>query len=256
MPATIKMAREYGDNLGIILIESQGATQTEAEKFAWGKKWMGTSAMWTGERPFNTGAGGLPNFALLSSEGKVLLMGNPLAMHGQITDAIDAELEKSMNAPEGTPKSLKKAYATFAKGKYAKSIADIRKVALKGGDGAEDAEALAKAFIARVETKFARVDWLLENAYLIEAEDMLSGLVKSTKGLTEVADKTATLQGTFSAEGMKGELKAAKAYAKLEEKLMEEGLDAKLLKKLSKFVDSNSDAKVVKRAKHLISLGS
>jgi hypothetical protein len=256
VPATIKLAEEYGDSLGIILVESQGATQTEAEKFAWGKKWMGTGAMWTCERPFDTGAGGLPNFALLSNEGKVLLMGNPLAMHGQITEAIEAEIEKAMDAPEGTPKDLKKAYGTFAKGKHAKAIEDLRKIALKGGEGAEDAENHAKLLIARVEAKFARVDWLLENAYLIEAETAFEGLVKSTKGLEEVAEKTAALQATMDADDMKEEMKAAKAFAKLEEKLMEEGLDEKLLKKIAKFAESNADRKVTKRAQHLISLGS
>lgn len=250
------MSHEYGDKLGIVLVESQGASASDAEKFAWKKKWMGSSVMWTGERPFDTGAKGIPNFALLSNEGKVLMMGNPLSMHGKIVDAIDAEIEKSMSAPEGTPKSLKKAYATFAKGKYAKAIADIRKVAAKGGDGAEDAEALAKEFITRIEAKFARVDWLLEHAYLVEAEEMFDGLVKSTKGLEEAAEKTTSLKETFASDEMKVEMKAAKAFAKLEGKLMEDGLDEKLIKKVAKFVKGNSDAKVAKRAQHLISLGS
>ncbi|MDF1836932.1 MAG: hypothetical protein P1V35_03605, partial [Planctomycetota bacterium] len=221
--------------MGIILVESQGASALDAEKFAWNKKWMGTDVMWTGERPVNTGARGIPNFALLDNEGKVIMMGNPMALHGKLTDAIDAEIEKATSAPEGTPKSLKKAYTTFAKGKYAKAIADIRKVAAKGGDGAEDAEALAQKFITRIEAKFARVDWLLEHGYLIEADEMFSGLVKSTKGLTEVAEKTTSMQETFGSDEMKGEMKAAKAFAKLEEKIQEDGLDAKLLKKLAKF---------------------
>ena len=256
MPSTIKMANEYGDSLGIILVESQGATQLAADKFAWNKKWMGTGVMWTTESPFNTGSRSLPNFALLSNEGKVLMMGNPLAMHGKMKDAIDAEIEKAMSAPKGTPKALKKAYSSFAKGKYAKAIADLRKIAMKGGDDAEDAEALAKAFITRLEGKFTRVEWLLEKAYLVEAEAMLKDLAKSTKGIEEVAEKTASLTETFAAADMKDEMKAAKAYAKLEEKLMESGLDEKLIKKLAKFADKNSSMKVAKRAQHLVSLGS
>ncbi|MCP5023533.1 MAG: hypothetical protein GY930_17410 [bacterium] len=256
MPATIKLAREYGDNLGIILVESQGATQTAAEKFAWEHKWMGTGAMWTGERPFATGSRGLPNFALLSAEGKVLLMGNPNSMHGDIKDAIEAEIKKAQGAPDGSPKSLKKAYTNFAKGKYAKAVAEARKVAAKGGADSEDAEALAKEFVTRIEGKFDRVQFLMDQAYLVRAESMLKDLTKAAKELEEVAEKIATLEAAFAAEGMKDEMKAAKLFAKLEDKMKEEGMDEKILKKIAKFVEKNSSMKVAKRAKHLVSLGS
>ncbi len=250
------MSREYGDNLGIILVESQGATPAAAEKFAWERKWMGTNAMWTSESPFNTGSRGLPNFALLSNEGKVLLMGNSNAMHGKIADAIELEIERAQGAPDGSPKSLKKAYSNFAKGKYAKAVAEARKVAAKGGADSEDAEALAKEFITRIEGKFDRVQFLMDQAYLVRAESMLKDLTKAAKGLEEVAEKIATLEAAFAAESMKDEMKAAKAFAKLEEKLMESGLDEKILKKIAKFAEKNSSMKVAKRAKHLVSLGS
>ncbi|MCA9001445.1 MAG: hypothetical protein KDB61_05950, partial [Planctomycetes bacterium] len=147
------------------------------------------------------------------------------------------------------------AHAIFAKGKYAKAIEDLKKLALKGGEIGESADALAKDFIKRLEGKFARVDWLLENAYLVKAEEAFDDLAKATKGVEELAEKTAALQATFDAEDMKEEMKAAKELAKLEEKLMEDGLDAKILKKIAKFAESNADKKVAKRAQHLVSLG-
>ncbi len=251
---TIKLAREYGDDLGVILVESQGASASAAEQFAWQNKWMGTATTWTTERPFATGSKGLPNFALLSAEGEVLLMGNPLSMHGKITDAIEAEIEKAQGAPEGSPKSLKKAYTNFGKGKYAKAVAEARKVAAKGGEGADAAQALAKDFITRIEAKFDRVQWLMDQTYLIKAESMLKDLTKKAKGLEEVAAKIASLEAAFATEDMLEEMKAAKAFAKLEEKLIEDGLDDKILKKISKFAEKNSSAIVAKRAKRLASL--
>ncbi len=72
MPATIKLKEEFGDDLAIVLVESQGADEERFMKFAAARKWLGRDMLWTRERPFSTGAGGLPNFALLDEEGRVV----------------------------------------------------------------------------------------------------------------------------------------------------------------------------------------
>ncbi|MCB9909672.1 MAG: hypothetical protein H6829_05320 [Planctomycetes bacterium] len=249
------MAEEFGDDLGILLVESQGATPEEAEKFCWGKKWMGNGAMWTTERPFDTGAPGLPNFVLLSNTGEVLLMGNPLAMHGAIHDAISAEIEKAQSPPEGSPKSLAKAWKALQHGDYDKAILEARKVAEKGGEDAEDATATATLFVAKVQAQLDRVEWMLANAYLVEAQELLESLSKATKGIDDFQAKTTELAAKFDSEEMKAEMEAAKAFAKIEEKLKEDGLDDKLIKRLAKFVKANPDAKVTGRAERLVSFG-
>ena len=88
MPAALTLAEDYKDEVTVIFVESQGLSLDEADAFAFGKNWMGTHAMWTTERPFDTGARGLPNFALLSNQGEVLLKGHPLSMKKRIEEDI------------------------------------------------------------------------------------------------------------------------------------------------------------------------
>ena len=114
MPSSIKLQREYADEITVLYIECQGSTLDQAEAFAWDRGWMGTPAIWTVERPFDVEGRGLPKFALLSAEGKVLMTGNPLAVHGKIVEefgmgwigALGAEVTGRVHKPfaeEGLP---------------------------------------------------------------------------------------------------------------------------------------------------------
>ena len=78
MPAALNLASEHGDDLAVLFVQAQGLSADESEAFALGRKWLGTPAMRTAERPFATGSRGLPNFALVSSDGMILLKGQPL----------------------------------------------------------------------------------------------------------------------------------------------------------------------------------
>ena len=250
------MAAEYGDDLQIIFVESQGHSSEEAEAFAWDHKWMGTSAMWTTEAPFRTGSKGIPNFALLSNEGEVLLMGNPLSMGKQIEEAIDAEIKKANAIPEDTPKSLKKAWKAFVKGDYGKAVAEARKVEAKGGADGEEATAAIDVFIERVEDELGRANWMIENGYLVEAQKFMKDLSKRTKGIAEVAEESTEIGAKLDSDDLKAELTAAQALSKLIDKLAEGGYDDKLIKKLEKFVKKNEATKAAKRAQHLVDISS
>lgn len=254
MPASLKLAREFGDDLALVMVESQGSNMEEQEAFVWKRKWMGTQAMWTTERPFDTGAGGLPNFALLSAEGEVLLMGNPSSMHGKIEDAIAEEIAKAKKIPDDTPKAVKKAWKEFVKGNYAKAVAEARKVEAKGGEDGEIAAGAVEDFVDAVENKFARVGWLLDNGYVGQAESLFKDLSKQTKGLEDVAELAAELTQRFEAPELESELDAAKLFERIESKLQEEGFEEKLVRKLEDFVEKNSDTKVAERAKHILEL--
>ena len=71
MPTSIKLQEEFGEDLQVIFVESQGADRAKMEGFALRKKWFGTTAMWTTERPFDSGSRGLPNYVLIGADGKV-----------------------------------------------------------------------------------------------------------------------------------------------------------------------------------------
>ena len=73
----MKMQEDLGDDIQVLLVESQGHTLDDAEKMAYQKKWLNDRSIWTTEQPFETGAKGIPNYALLGNDGTILSMGNP-----------------------------------------------------------------------------------------------------------------------------------------------------------------------------------
>ena len=123
----VKMQEQYGDDLNIVLVEVQGATAEKVEKFALDHEWFGTSAMWTVERPFNTGARGIPNCVLLSPDGEVVLKGHPVSLHAEIEDHIATAKRTRTKLPAGMPKDLSSAWKAFAKGKLDDAAKEARK---------------------------------------------------------------------------------------------------------------------------------
>ncbi len=183
------------------------------------------------------------------------MKGHPGSMHSKIIKAIDAEIAGAKKGPKDAPKALKSAYKAFAKGDAAKTFGIVTKVA--AGTDVEEvdaAKAAEKMFQEAIDAKFKRVEWLQKNGYLIAAADVSKSLGKSLKGVPAYAEKVAALDATFSAPEMKAELKTAKALNKINAAMNEDGLDPKIAKKLQKFVDKNSEARVSKRARKLLSL--
>ena len=228
MPASLKLQEEFGDQLQVIFVESQGATADVAEKFAFQRSWLSGPSMWTTERPFDSGSRGLPNFVLLSNEGEVILKGNPMAMKSKSEEAIGAEVRKGKKAPEGTPKALEKAWKEFRKGEYSKAITLAKKASAKP-DVAEDAAAAAQLFEARAGAAIDEVAWCMENGYLSQAEDRLKGLLKSLKGQDELLTRANSLEEELESDAYEAEWAACKAYEKLMSKVSRKGVDLSLI---------------------------
>lgn len=247
MPATIKLKEEFGDDLAIVLVESQGADEERFMKFAAARKWLGRDLMWTRERPFSTGAGGLPNFALLDEEGRVVLMGNPLSLHGQIEDEITAAIARARKGPKDLPKSAAKVRGMVAKGDWAKALKQLdRELPKVDGEEAQALQAEAAELERRLDAELARLRWLLENGYADRAQEQAEALVKGCKGSDALLARTEPLAQEI--EGAEAELAAAKALAKLEAALYEDGPDAKLAKRLAKVAEDHAGTRVAARA--------
>ena len=118
----VKMQTENPDLLNTVFVESQGHTLDDVTKLSLEKGWFGSSAMWTTERPMVTGARGIPNFVLLSPEGEVVMMGNPMAMHGEIEEYLENFKRQRGRAPDSLPKDLRKAHKALSKGDYADAL--------------------------------------------------------------------------------------------------------------------------------------
>lgn len=256
MPSAIKKAHEYGDDLAIIFVECQGATPEAMERFAWEHGWMGTSALWTSERPVTAEGNGLPSCALIGADGRVILKGNPLTLHSKLVEAIEEEIASAADLPEGAPKSLKSAYKALAKGDFAKAHDEASDVVADGDGDAPAAEAFLKDLEARIDGRLARVSWLVSNGHPLRGEALLEDLASGVKGLEAYEAKVAELEATFESDEVQAELDADKAFSKIEEKLFEEGLDEKLLKKVAKVVEKHEGTKVAARAERVLALGN
>lgn len=247
MPASLKLQEEYGDQIQVIFVESQGATADAAEKFAFKRTWLSGPSMWTTERPFDSGSGGLPNFVLLSNEGEVLLKGNPMSMKSKIEDAIEAEVRKGKKAPADTPKALEKAWKEFRKGAYSKAIAAARKAATKPAVEEAALEA-AELFEERAGAALDQVAWCMENGYLTQSEDRLKVLMKSLKGQEELLTRAKVLDEELGSEAYEAEWAACKAFEKVMSKVNRKGVDDRTGKSLEAVAEKHPGTKNGARA--------
>jgi len=247
------MSEEYGDAINVLFVEVQGADARKIEHFALQKRWLGTNAMWTTERPLNVGLRGIPNFALLDANGAVVLKGYSTRLHSEIEELVAAEVKAIAKGPKDLPKALKSAWKSFQKGDLAKGIAGAEKVATKGGDDAEAATDLARGFRAQASARVDRAKWMTEHGYVIEADDLVDDLAKALKGEDELVARVHELRAVLDSDDMKVEMEAAKIFAKAEAMLYEDGLKARgIEKKFSKIAKKYEGTETAKRANHIL----
>jgi hypothetical protein len=248
VPASIKLKEEYGDDLHVLFVESQGATLDTAELFALKRKWIGHGAMWTTERPVDSPGSGLPATVLLSNEGEVLVSGNPLSLKKRIEEAIEEQLRLRDEAPEGTPKELAKAWKDFAKDEVADAIERAREVAADEPELAQAAQAAEETFLNRSRARIDRVSRMIDQASFAAAVGALEELEKTCEGCEELTAKLAEVRGRLQADGMEAEIEADRALAKALEKLAAKGkLDAHA-KHLAKLAEAHAGTKAAERA--------
>lgn len=254
MPTAIKLQAEFGDALQVIFVESQGAKPDQAERFALERKWMGTRAMWTSERPFSTGTGGLPSLVLLDQDGVVLESGLNSRIGGAVEDHIEAFLKDRKKFPKDRPKALKKAWTYAQKGKLADAVAELAELEAEGDEAAAAATTMRQELERKVDARFTAITWMLDNGYPLEGADALETLAGQVDEHEAWTARAAELTERLEGEAMETELDAAKALAKLVEKLYADGPDEKLAKKLTKLAEQHAGTKVAARATHLATL--
>lgn len=253
MPASIKLQEEYGDDLAVIFVESQGVNDETAAKFVMKRRWLSSRAMWTTESPFSTGSRTLPSFAILGPDGTVLAKGSH--MDSRHKDLIEEQVALAKGAPEGTHKSFKKAWKTFNKGSYGKALLEVNNVGMKKPELAGEATALVAVFEGKVQSKIDRSGWLLENGYPAQGKDLASSVVSSLKGVDDLLAVAVEMNARFDTDEAKLELEAAAKIDRLQAKVIEDGRDEKLFQKLSKLADKYDGTQVGKRARGIAKMG-
>lgn len=256
MPAAIKKSLEYGDDLVVLLVESQGTPEPQAEAFQYDKGWMAGNAYWTHERPCSSGLGFLPSYVLLDVNGKVLMKGNPMSDKSKIEDAIEEQIKLSRELPDSAPKSAKKAWKLFKDRSFAKSLEAFAKLEEK----ADEAEAapiaeLKARVVGKIEAELARIDALVDLGHLLPARALAEELADDLEDHETFGQRAADAVAMFAAADMQAELEAAEDFEKLHEKIREDGLED-FTKKLEKFAEKYAGTKAAERASYLLSLAA
>ena len=253
MPSSVKRAEEHGDDLTVLFVEVGKKNLDQVEAFTYDRKWMGTPAKWTKERPFSSGFRTIPSFVLLSAEGKVLLKGNPIRMKKELDATIEREIAMATDPPESLPKSLKKAWEELGKDNFAKALREAGRVQEKGGEDATAATGLLETVEQAIAQEMKDIRWAVSNGYLVEAQDRLDDLAKDLK--KSEAHEAAIAALVEELEDQPGdEVKAARALGKIQEKLYDDGLTKKHVKELRRIAKQFRGTKSGERAQHLASL--
>ena len=223
---------------------------------AFERKWLGTNAMWTSERPCSLPGKGLPQFALLDPMGKIVLSGNSARMKSQIESEIDKMLRQPHPLVGAVPKTVLRPYLSMDRGQYAKALKEANKVIAKPGrknpeKTAEAAKKAAQAIQDKFSDQVKRVQWLRQNGYPSEAYALYSALKKGSKGNQEFESQVASLKTLFEGDEWKQETRASTLLSRLESSLYKSGPSPGLKKGLQQFMQKYGETTVSKRAQAL-----
>ena len=246
------MQEEYGDDIQVVFVEAQGTSVPDTHRFILNQKWMSSDAMWTNERPMDSGVRGLPSYVLLGANGEVLEKGNH--MGSSTEELIEAEIDKAKKGPEDASKDIQKAWKEFGKGKVAKAFDQLDKAA-EDAELAEEAQATRAEFDRRVNARVAAAKWRIDNGFFAAAEDLLDDLDGELKG-TEYEAEVAAQAARLDDAALKDEIDAEKSLMRITDKLFEEGFDkkGKHLRALEKFVEKHEGTQAAVRARALLDM--
>lgn len=246
------MQEEFGDDIQVIFVESQGSNEDQVERFKMEKKWVSENAIWTSEAPFETGASGIPHCVVLGNDGEVLINDHPGSAHTAIEEAIAAQLKLAKKGAKDTPPTCAKAMSDFEKGNFAAAITALE--AVKEGAEKEAADKLSSSLTTRLNAKIARVKWYIDAAELDKADKLAAALTKGAAGLASIEEKVKELNGELAAKEMAAEREAGKALAKALGKIAKDGLDPAVVKAFKAVAEKYAQTKAGKRAEHLVAV--
>jgi len=247
----MKMQEELGDDIQILLVESQGHTLDDAEKMAYQKKWINDRSIWTTEQPFDTGAKGLPNYALLGNDGTLLSMGDPRSDHSKVTDLITEQLKLAKKGAKGMSPTAAKANAEFEKGNFAAALK-----LLDAAPEAEKAEAdkLRHSLETRAKAKVARLDWYIGAGEFDKADKLLPILQKGMAGDEKLEASVKACADKLTSKELAQEREASKALAKVQKLIQGDGIGDVAVKQLNTVATKYPNTRAGKKASHLIDL--
>ncbi|MDP7560394.1 MAG: hypothetical protein QF745_07620, partial [Planctomycetota bacterium] len=118
----MKMQEEYGSDLQVVFVEVQGADRDKLVSTLLERKWMGGDVIWTTERVFSTGMNGIPNFALLDSDGAVVMSGYSNRSGKAAEEKISELVKARKKGRKDIPKSVSKIEVEINEREYGKAL--------------------------------------------------------------------------------------------------------------------------------------
>jgi len=253
VPQSVKMQNELGDDLQVIFVESQNHTIEEAEQLALQKKWFSDRAIWTTERPFEFGDGGLPHTVLLGNDGQVLYNGSPSSA---VDELVAEQIKLAKKGPKGLSPACAKAWQDFEKGSWAAAIKSLD--AVQQGPEMDAAKKLSASLSARAAAKVSYLAWLIDNSEIERADKLALQYAKAVTGDEKLEAKVKDLTAKLASPEIATEREASKALGKVEARIAKDGLDSKstpaIVKALNGVSEKFPNTVAAKRAGHLAKL--
>ncbi len=247
MPSAIRHDQELSSKgLVTVLMERQGSNDAQLESFLWQRfpdnDCFACVSGFVPTPPSN----GIPHGALIGVDGKLLWSGNPLSDSKQISELIDAELDKVKKGWGESPEARKVRAALHGKGNLGGAVALV--AAMAEGD---ERTALQAEIDRRYASQKKAVTTLQEDGRWLDAQDACKELGKSV-GKHEVwAAEVAELAASFETEAGKAELSADKKFEKIVKLLRNKKGDA-APKQIEALLKSAANTKVGARAQRTL----
>jgi len=248
------LQREYGDALNVLLVEVQNSDPDAIVKRQVAGKWFGTRAMWTSERPFGVTAPGIPHFALLDEEGRVVTMGLNSQLHSQMVDEIERMVKNRKKAPKDLSPAVAKATVKLRMGDFGtayKAASKLLETPPRKNAEQVTAEAtqLRNRAISRATGAVDRMKWLMENGYANVAKESIDDLHKALNGMEDLQSRCSEIAASLKSKEMAQELAASKKVAKLEKSMFADP-KGKYRGAFEKLNQSFAGTKAAERAAH------
>jgi hypothetical protein len=253
----------FGEDLQVLLVECQSNDRAKDAPdaglaFALGQKWLGGRAMWTSERPFDTGTSSLPACVLIGNDGRVLLSGNPTMLHKEIERQIAAQIDLRRSPPASAESVVRCAWSEFAKDRYARAFRAVSQAEAENAGDPVQIAAIARArsaFRQRLDAHVVRVRWLLDHAWFDEAETQLDALAAGLEGSSEYQKDLAELRARLTAPELVSERRAARQLARLRARFYESGGESgDVAREIMRFAEKHAATPTGERALELVEM--
>lgn len=247
MPSAIRHDHELSEKgLISVLMERQGSDDAQLESFLWKKFPDNDCFVCVGGHVPTPPSNGIPHGALIGVDGKLLWTGHPLGGAKQLSELIEAELDKVKKGWGETSEARKVRAALYGKGSIAAALAVVTTM-----PEGEERTALQAEIDRTYTSRKKAVTALQEDGRWLAAQDACKALVKSVGKHEAWGPEVDELLATFDSDAGKAELSLDKKLDKVV-KLLRNKKSEPAEKQLEALLKGGTELKVAQRAERTL----